>query len=60
MKRRIKLKKNSTLARVPREVQRILEMKMPNMDSASRWQMVYNCSAVRLDNWLGSKPNKRK
>lgn len=51
-------KKKTVLTRVPREVDNILRMKMPNVESASRWGIVYDTSAIKLDHWLGKELQK--
>ena len=46
--------KKTVLARVPRDVDNLLRAKMPSVDSASRWAVVYDNSAIKVDHWLGS------
>ena len=45
--------KKTVLARVPRDVDNLLRRKMPNVDSSARWGLVYDTSALRLNDWLG-------
>lgn len=50
--------KRTVLARVPRDVDNYLRMKMPNVESSARWGLVYDTSALKLDKWLGQPINQ--
>ena len=58
MMRGMVMTKKTVLARVPREIDNILRIKYPKYDSATRYRLLYDTSAHRLDNWLGQELNK--
>lgn len=52
-------KKGSVNCRVPKDIAKILERKLPQYESAVRWRLVWDTSAMKVDEFLG-KPIKFK